>query len=188
MSESLMYFDGIAYQPMSSKVQCVDSIKEIEALKEQGLLVELPWPIGRYVYNIKNGEINRFLALDMQPLKGIDFKFLDPDTDICYVIDKNDIGKTVFLAKDEAQVALLIGTIQDKIIKDIAKQELVKVEYGDKISIPPSFLEGVYQKLDIKKIKAKLIENLENEMADKIANKLITEYAEVIKGYLQQSL
>lgn len=75
----------------------------------------------------------------------------------------------------------LVGTIQDKIIKDISKQELVKVEYGDRVSIPSSFIQDVYQKLDIEKIKLKLIENLENEMADKIANKLITEYSNDIK-------
>lgn len=75
----------------------------------------------------------------------------------------------------------LVNMIQEKIIKDISKQDLVKVEYGDRVSLPSSFIREVYQSLDIEKIKAKLVENLENEMADKIANKLITEYSNDIK-------
>ena len=75
----------------------------------------------------------------------------------------------------------LVQVIQQKIIKDIGKQELIKVEYGDRVSLPASFIREVYQSLDLTKIKARLVENLENEMADKIANKMITEYANDIK-------
>ena len=75
----------------------------------------------------------------------------------------------------------LTDLIQKKIISDISKQDLIKIEYGDRYSIPSSFLNEVYKSLDLNKIKAKLIENLENEMADKIANKMITEYSNDIK-------
>jgi len=75
----------------------------------------------------------------------------------------------------------VLNMIQEKIIKDISKQELVKVDYGDRVSLPSSFIREVYQSLDLEKIKARLVENLENEMADKIANKLITEYSNDIK-------
>lgn len=75
----------------------------------------------------------------------------------------------------------LIATIQDNICKSIAKQELIKVEYNDRISLPRDFIQSVYQSMDIEKIKAQLVRNLENEMADKIANKLITEYSNDIK-------
>lgn len=75
----------------------------------------------------------------------------------------------------------LINTIQCKIIKDIEKQELVTVAYGDRMPLPQNFLVDVYKRLDIEKIKRQLIENLENEMADKIANKLIIEYSNDIK-------
>lgn len=76
---------------------------------------------------------------------------------------------------------ILVDLVQKKIVSDISKQELIKVEYADKIPIPRSFIQSVYQSLDLEKIKAKLIENLENEMADKIANKMITEFAGDIK-------
>lgn len=71
--------------------------------------------------------------------------------------------------------------IQKKIITDLSKQELVKIEYCDRYEVPSSFLNEVYKSLDLEKIKARLVENLENEMADKIANKLITEYSNDIK-------
>ncbi len=76
---------------------------------------------------------------------------------------------------------ILIDLVQKKIITDISKQELVKVEYGDRISLPASFIKQVYQMLDLDKIKAKLVENLENEMADKIADKMVTEFSNDIK-------
>lgn len=75
----------------------------------------------------------------------------------------------------------LVDLIQKKIISDISKQELVKVEYRDRYEVPTSFLNDVYKSLDLQKVKARLVENLENEMADKIANKLITEYSNDIK-------
>ena len=75
----------------------------------------------------------------------------------------------------------LIDLIQKKVITDISKLDLVKIEYRDRYEIPSSFLNEVYKSLDLEKIKAKLIENLENEMADKIANKMITEYSNDIK-------
>lgn len=75
----------------------------------------------------------------------------------------------------------LVELIQKKVITDISKQELVKIDYRDRYEIPSSFLNEVYKALDLNKIKEKLIENLENEMADKITNKMITEYSNDIK-------
>lgn len=75
----------------------------------------------------------------------------------------------------------LIDLIQKKVIADISKQELVKIEYRDRYEVPSGFLNDVYKSLDLEKIKARLTENLENEMADKIANKLLTEYSNDIK-------
>lgn len=78
----------------------------------------------------------------------------------------------------------LIDMVQQKLIKDIQKQELVKVDYGDRISVPKGFIEDVYASLDLEKIRKKLVENLENEMADRIANKMVTEFAGDIKSVL----
>jgi RNA processing factor Prp31 len=75
----------------------------------------------------------------------------------------------------------MVNVIQDRIIKGISNADLIKFDYADRFQVPKEFLHEVYYSLDLKKIKARLIENLENEMADKIANKLITEYSNDIK-------
>lgn len=75
----------------------------------------------------------------------------------------------------------LINVIQEKVIKDILKQDLVKVDYSDRFQVPSGFLNEIYKSLDLEKIKERLKERLEEEMADKIANKLITEYSNDIK-------
>lgn len=75
----------------------------------------------------------------------------------------------------------VIEIIKRKILTDIFKTEFIKVDYSNRYSIPTSFLTSVYNSLDLENIKKKLIERLENEMADKIANKMITEYSNDIK-------
>lgn len=40
----------------------------------------------------------------------------------------------------------LINVIQEKVIKDIAKQDLVKVEYSDRFQVPSEFLNEIYRK------------------------------------------
>ena len=75
----------------------------------------------------------------------------------------------------------LLNMLQEKMIRDISKQDIVKIEYGDRLSLPKGFIQDVYESLDINKVKARLIENLENEMADKIANKMATEFSNDIK-------
>lgn len=75
----------------------------------------------------------------------------------------------------------LVDLVQSKILHDLSKVDLVTVSYGDRIELPGGLLNEVYQSMDISIIKARLKENLENEMADKIANKMITEFAGDIK-------
>lgn len=76
---------------------------------------------------------------------------------------------------------LLIDTVQRKILKDVSKLTVVDIPYSDRLKVPVSFLNEVYKSLDLENIKKRLVENLENEMGDKIANKLITEYSNDIK-------
>ncbi|MCE5227900.1 MAG: hypothetical protein LLG05_18830 [Porphyromonadaceae bacterium] len=75
----------------------------------------------------------------------------------------------------------LTDLVQKKVLQDISKTSLVEVSYNERFKVPSSFLNEVYKALDLEKIRLRLIENLENEMADKIANKLITEYGNDIK-------
>lgn len=76
---------------------------------------------------------------------------------------------------------LLVDAIQKKILAGIMKQDFITVEYRDRIPLSGSFLREVYQSIDIDKVKKRFGENLENEMADKIANKMITEFSGDIK-------
>lgn len=75
----------------------------------------------------------------------------------------------------------LVNLIQKKVFEGISKANLVAIDYKDRYEIPADFLNEVYKSLDLEKIKARLVKNLENEMADKIANKMITEYSNDIK-------
>ena len=75
----------------------------------------------------------------------------------------------------------LINDIQNKILKGINTQELISINYNDRISLPKSLIGEVYESIDVNVIKKHLKARLDEEMADKIANKLITEYSNDIK-------
>ncbi len=76
---------------------------------------------------------------------------------------------------------ILTDVVQKRVLQDINKQSLIEIPYNERFKVPAEFLNGIYKSLDLEKIRKRLIENLENEMADKIANKLITEYSNDIK-------
>lgn len=71
--------------------------------------------------------------------------------------------------------------IQKKIINDLSKQELIKINYVDRYEMPYEILKEAYAKIDIEKVKERIVSRLEEEMADKIVNKMITEYSNDIK-------
>ena len=75
----------------------------------------------------------------------------------------------------------LLNMLQEKMIRDLSKQEIITVTYGDRMPLPKSFIQDVYNSLNLEKVKANLVSRLENEMADRIANNLMTEYANDIK-------
>lgn len=78
----------------------------------------------------------------------------------------------------------LIDLIQKKVLSEISNTDLVRIEYRNRFEVPQDFLNEVYSSIDLEKVKARFIENLENEMADKIANKMIAEYSNDIKQIL----
>lgn len=71
--------------------------------------------------------------------------------------------------------------IQKKIINDISKQDLIKINYDNRYEVPYEVLKECYEKIDIEKVKEKIISRLEEEMADKIVNKMVTEFSNDIK-------
>lgn len=78
----------------------------------------------------------------------------------------------------------LVEMVQNKMLKEIQQQDFIKMEYGNKISIPSEFVQRVYASLDLDSVEKKLVERLENEMADRIANKMVTEFSGDIKQVL----
>lgn len=71
--------------------------------------------------------------------------------------------------------------IQKKIINDISKQDFIKINYDDRYKVPYEVLKECYEKIDIEKVKERIISRLEEEMADKIVNKMVTEFSNDIK-------
>lgn len=71
--------------------------------------------------------------------------------------------------------------IQKKIINDISKQDLIKINYDNRYEVTYEVLKECYEKIDIEKVKEKIISRLEEEMADKIVNKMVTEFSNDIK-------
>lgn len=71
--------------------------------------------------------------------------------------------------------------IQKKIINDISKHDLIKISYDNRYEVPHEILKECYEKIDIEKVKEKIISRLEEEMADKIVNKMVTEFSNDIK-------
>lgn len=71
--------------------------------------------------------------------------------------------------------------IQKKIISEISKQDFIKINYDNRYEIPYEILKEVYERIDIEKVKERMVSRLEEEMADKIVNKMITEYSNDIK-------
>ena len=70
--------------------------------------------------------------------------------------------------------------IQKKIINDISRQDLIKINYDNRYEVPYEVLKERYEKIDIEKVKEKITSRLEEEM-DKIVNKIITEFSNDIK-------
>ena len=75
----------------------------------------------------------------------------------------------------------LLNDVQQKILQGIQKCEFITVDYANRVKIPVGLVQEAYKSLDVNKIRERIKENLENEMADKITNKLITEYSNDIK-------
>ena len=71
--------------------------------------------------------------------------------------------------------------IQKKIINDISKQDLIKINCNNRYEVPYEVFKECYEKIDIEKVKEKIISRLEEEMADKIVNKMVTEFSNDIK-------
>ena len=91
----------------------IDKLAEYEDLEEQGLLLKLPCKVGDIIWwlngkFIMESEVVGFSVCE-DDVSLIRAEYQDKRTDktYMYTLDTIDIGKTVFLTKEEAEQALL---------------------------------------------------------------------------------
>lgn len=89
---------------------CIQKLGELEDLEEQGMLLKLPCKVGDIVYQITRNIISeyRILKIDVFGNGNMFFEWLCTNgiyINICG-FDIDEIGKTVFLAKEEAEKKL----------------------------------------------------------------------------------
>lgn len=87
--------------------QVFKKLADYEDLEEQGLLVRLPCKIGDDLYCIVNGEVKKlkvhsFGVPDFE-ITDIEFKYVDGFKIVRFV---GEVGKTVFLTREEAEKKL----------------------------------------------------------------------------------
>lgn len=87
--------------------KCCNKLAEYEELEEQGLLVRLPCKVGDDLYCIVNGEVKKlkvhsFGVPDFE-ITDIEFKYVDGFKIVRFV---GEVGKTVFLTREEAEKKL----------------------------------------------------------------------------------
>lgn len=88
-------------------VKWLEELKSYKDLDEQGLLVRLPCKVGDDLYCIVNGEVKKlkvysFGVPDFE-ITDIEFKYVDGLKIVRFV---GEVGKTVFLTREEAEKKL----------------------------------------------------------------------------------
>lgn len=88
-------------------IKASEKLAEYEDLEEQALLVRLPCKVGDDLYCIVNGEVKKlkvhsFGVPDFE-ITDIEFKYIDGFKIVRFV---GEVGKTVFLTREEAEKKL----------------------------------------------------------------------------------
>ena len=85
----------------------INRLAELEDLEEQGLLVRLPCKVEDSLYCIVNGEIKKLkvhsFGVPAFGITDIEFKYVDGFKIVRFV---GEVGKTVFLTREEAEKKL----------------------------------------------------------------------------------
>lgn len=98
--------DGELYW-LKDVAELLEELKSYKGLEEQGLLVRLPCKVGDDLYCIVNGEVKKlkvhsFGVPDFE-ITDIEFKYVDGFKIVRFV---GEVGKTVFLTREEAEKKL----------------------------------------------------------------------------------
>ena len=88
--------------------EAIDKLAHYEDLEEQGRLIELPCKIGEKVYDVnKTCEERNLYCEDRYCNKCKTGSFIYRVTESCFKLSQiNDVNKTVFLTKEEAEAKL----------------------------------------------------------------------------------
>ena len=114
------YFPKCFEEPCCGIGKCIDNncnlvnevckkLAEYEQLEEQGLLARLPCKVGDIMFRINKGAKNPVIELTVTQInitrRSYNLEVIDRDCGelMCF---KNDIGKTVFLTRKEAEKKL----------------------------------------------------------------------------------
>lgn len=114
------YFPKCFEEPCCGMGKCIDNnynlvnevckkLAEYEQLEEQGLLARLPCKVGDIMFRINKGAKNPVIELTVTQInitrRSYNLEVIDRDCGelMCF---KNDIGKTVFLTRKEAEKKL----------------------------------------------------------------------------------
>jgi hypothetical protein len=114
------YFPKCFEEPCCGMGKCIDNncnlvnevckkLAEYEQLEEQGLLARLPCKVGDIMFRINKGAKNPVIELTVTQInitrRSYNLEVIDRDYGelMCF---KNDIGKTVFLTRKEAEKKL----------------------------------------------------------------------------------
>lgn len=118
--------------------KCLSKLAEYEDLEEQGLLLRLPCKVGTPVYMVAEDCGGDTLDCRRGGCEGCSYlySFVEENSFDTYMVD--DIGKTVFLTKAEAEQALkkevLIENAKDNLAEEIASLGLTdKADARDRI-------------------------------------------------------
>lgn len=89
--------------------KALEKLADYEDLEEQGLLVRLPCKVGDIMFTINKGAKNPIIELTVTQInitrRSYNLEVIDRDCGelMCF---KNDIGKTIFLTREEAEKKL----------------------------------------------------------------------------------
>lgn len=102
------YEDGELYW-LKDVTELLEELKSYKDLEEQGLLVRLPCKVGDIMFRINKGAKNPIIELTVTQInitrRSYNLEVIDRDCGelMCF---KNDIGKTIFLTREEAEKKL----------------------------------------------------------------------------------
>ena len=102
-------YDGSAMLKSGVSQSVLDRLAAYEDAEKQGLLVRLPCKVGDTVFRIWNGEIEQYQVVSVWYNDHIKRRF-HAECFPFYRFYDEDIGKTVFLTREEAEAALAKDT------------------------------------------------------------------------------